>query len=65
MDSKYQNKFERELIEDDFKFCRLVNGYGLYRKWNGEVVIARVTDKGNLEVLLHANVNDETEKENE
>lgn len=59
MESKYNQKFERELIEDDFKFCRLVEGYGLYKRWDGEVIIAKVSEKGKLEVLLHANIKEE------
>lgn len=61
MESEYHNKFERELLEDDFKFCKLIDGAGLYKKWNGEVVIAKVDGKGKLEVLLHLNVEKETE----
>jgi hypothetical protein len=62
MESKYQDKYERTMLEDDFKFCRLVEGYSLYKKWNGEVIIAKVNEKGKLEVLLHNILNEVKEE---
>ena len=64
MESKYEGKYERVMLEDDFKFCRLVEGFGLYKRWDGQVVIAKVDSKGKLEVLLHANLTIE-ENDNE
>lgn len=63
MENKYQGKFERNLYEDDFKFCRLIDSCGLYRKWNGEIIIAKVSDKGTLEVLLHGKLEENIEDE--
>lgn len=63
MESKYQDKYESALIEAGFKFTRLLDNYHLYRKWNGEVIIAKVTEKGKLEVLLHNTLNEVEEKE--
>ena len=63
MDNKYEGKFERDLIEDDFKFCRLVDGYNFYRKWNGDIMIAKVNEKGKLEVLLYTNLKEEIKDE--
>ena len=63
MESKYQDKYESAILEAGFKFTRLLDNYRLYRKWNGEVIIANVTLKGKLEVLLHNTLNEVKEDE--
>lgn len=56
MEYKYQGKFESELIKDGYQFKKIIGDLSLYRDDQDNVVIARVTDKGRLEIMLETKI---------